>query len=388
VGQSWTGRDLGFYTVQILDNITTCLSDPKTIEIVDGTILPVIDLELDAPMTVCDGTRPDGQLSASVEGETSGYIFDWFDGTTVTATPDFTGPVYAGLAAGDYTLRVTRASTGCVSTAPAVVEDATITPPSPEALVVQHQLSCISFIGQVTSSVNGSISGYTFEWFAGSDGSGAPIGILPDLTGLDAGIYSVRATDRITGCVSDPVAVEVLDQRLDPEFEFELVAAVCETLTGSATLLQTNDVRISEVLWTDQDTGEQLIGLSLYEQPPGRKFDVLVTTIYGCTAAGEVEIPTDINSFNGISPNGDGQNDSWEIACITLFPNNNVKIFNRNGIKVYEADGYNNQDISFDGIGKLGAYLIGEDLPDGTYFYIIDKRDGNPPIRGFLELLR
>jgi len=393
VGQTWDSLDVGTYTVDILDNTTSCVSDPATVEVTDGTIIPDLVLSIDQPLTVCDVARPDGQLSATVNTDTAtavvaGYIFDWWNGTVTTGPPDFTGPVYPGLAAGDYTVRVTRILTGCTAELTGTVVDSTLTPPSPEAEVISHQLSCISLIGAVKADVNGGTSGYSFAWYNGPDGSGTEIGNLPFLSGLDAGIYSVRATDNATGCISDPVPVEVLDKRTDPEFDFTLKAAICETLTGSASLNIRNEVSVANIEWTDKNTGEVLVGVSIYDQPPGRQFDVLVTTVYGCTATGEVEIPTDINSFNGISPNGDGENDSWEIACITLFPNNHIEIYNRNGTLVYMADGYNNADVSFDGIGENGAYLIGKDLPDGTYFYIIDKRDGSPPIRGFLELLR
>ena len=81
-------------------------------------------------------------------------------------------------------------------------------------------------------------------------------------------------------------------------------------------------------------------------------------------------------------------NDDFQIDCITLFPNNNVKVFNRAGILVYEADGYNNREIIFRGVGERGLYMIGEDLPDGTYFFIINKRDGSRPATGYLELMR
>ena len=66
----------------------------------------------------------------------------------------------------------------------------------------------------------------------------------------------------------------------------------------------------------------------------------------------------------------------------------NVKIFNRAGIKIYEADGYNNDDVIFNGIGLNGIYLSSQELPDGTYFYVIDKGDGSRPVTGYLELIR
>ena len=88
-----------------------------------------------------------------------------------------------------------------------------------------------------------------------------------------------------------------------------------------------------------------------------------------------------------MSVNGDNQNDFWVIDCIQNFPSNNVKVFNRSGVKVYEADGYNNNDVIFRGIGEKGLYTLGNELPDGTYFYIIDKRDGSKPVFGYLELV-
>ena len=45
-------------------------------------------------------------------------------------------------------------------------------------------------------------------------------------------------------------------------------------------------------------------------------------------------------------------------------------------------------DKAFTGIGENGVYLAGRELPDGTYFYIIDKRDGSDAIAGYLELIR
>jgi hypothetical protein len=54
----------------------------------------------------------------------------------------------------------------------------------------------------------------------------------------------------------------------------------------------------------------------------------------------------------------------------------------------YEADGYDNQNEVFEGIGKRGVYMTGNELPVGTYFYIIDKRDGSKPRSGYLELVR
>jgi len=59
------------------------------------------------------------------------------------------------------------------------------------------------------------------------------------------------------------------------------------------------------------------------------------------------------------------------IEGISDYPENRISIFNRNGIVVYEGRNYNNSDVSFKGQSKEGTQL-----PEGTYFYTIQIRDG------------
>jgi large repetitive protein len=80
--------------------------------------------------------------------------------------------------------------------------------------------------------------------------------------------------------------------------------------------------------------------------------------------------------------------ETWaKIACIESFATNYVKIFNRAGTLVYEAEGYDNIDVKFDGRSNKGISPLGNNLPDGTYFYVIDKNDGSKPIAGYLEIV-
>jgi hypothetical protein len=55
---------------------------------------------------------------------------------------------------------------------------------------------------------------------------------------------------------------------------------------------------------------------------------------------------------------------------------------------VYMGEGYDNAEIYFDGKSNKGVSPMGINLPDGTYFYVIDKRDGSKPIAGYLELVK
>ncbi|MEQ9128048.1 MAG: MBG domain-containing protein, partial [Thalassospira sp.] len=69
----------------------------------------------------------------------------------------------------------------------------------------------------------------------------------------------------------------------------------------------------------------------------------------------EAAVPQEAEIPQGFSPNGDGVNDMWQVPNIENFPNNTVTIFDRQGNKVYQAKGYNNADVSFEGLASSGA---------------------------------
>jgi gliding motility-associated-like protein len=85
--------------------------------------------------------------------------------------------------------------------------------------------------------------------------------------------------------------------------------------------------------------------------------------------------------FNGISPNGDGKNDTWHILGIEQYPANEVYVFNRWGNQVFEQKGYTNSN-AWDGTWN------GKDLPDGTYFYILNLGGNLGKLEGYLQILR
>ena len=76
--------------------------------------------------------------------------------------------------------------------------------------------------------------------------------------------------------------------------------------------------------------------------------------------------------YNAVSPNGDGINDSFHIAGIDKYPDNSVEIYNRWGVKVFDAKSYNESDNMFRGYSDGRATINrNEKLPTGTYFYIL-----------------
>ncbi|MCL6268237.1 Calx-beta domain-containing protein, partial [Flagellimonas myxillae] len=84
---------------------------------------------------------------------------------------------------------------------------------------------------------------------------------------------------------------------------------------------------------------------------------------------------------NIFSPNnGDGINDLLVLVNHQDYPQNNLQIFDRYGNSVFEMQGY---DSSWNGTRD------GKDVPDGTYFYILDlEGDGTEIVKGWIQIIR
>jgi gliding motility-associated-like protein len=85
----------------------------------------------------------------------------------------------------------------------------------------------------------------------------------------------------------------------------------------------------------------------------------------------------------GFSPNGDGVNDLFVIKGISNYPHNTFTILNRWGSVVYNMHAYDN---TWNGKSSEGLRFGGDDLPDGTYFYILDLGNNEKPYKGFIYI--
>jgi hypothetical protein len=383
------GLGYGTYSVRLTDLNTGCITMGH-IELKDSRVYPVVDVMMDNPLINCDPARPNGQLSATADGgQVGGYSFEWFSGDPKAPPVLSTLNKLIGQTKGTYTVTVTSDLTFCATDGTGVIKDGMVLPPSPLAELVQGRTNCIDPNGWVKASVGGATLGYDFSWYNGAKGGPSPDYIGTDYTNRDVGPYSVTATDLVTGCASLPSLVEVPDLRVIPEAMLTSTPSYCLKPSGSVSLtVATEGIVLSEINWYDESNNRQVsVGPAGYDLPAGY-YRAEFTSSEGCVNQAVVEIGTEILSYNLVSANGDNSNDGWTIDCIDNFPQNNVKVFNRSGVKVYEANGYNNFEVIFRGVGERGLYSLGNEVPEGTYFYIIDKRDGSKPITGYLELVR
>jgi len=108
-------------------------------------------------------------------------------------------------------------------------------------------------------------------------------------------------------------------------------------------------------------------------------------SVSGNNTSTTITYPTDFFIPDGFSPNGDGINDLLVIRGIANYPKNTMAIFNRWGNKVFEASPYQN---TWDGRSMFGVRVGGNELPIGTYFYVLDLHDGSSTYKGSFYLNR
>ncbi|MFS2189414.1 gliding motility-associated C-terminal domain-containing protein, partial [Mucilaginibacter sp. Mucisp84] len=110
-------------------------------------------------------------------------------------------------------------------------------------------------------------------------------------------------------------------------------------------------------------------------------YRLTVTTAGGCQASATIKVNVleQMVIPNAFTPNGDGINDTWSIAGLAAYPNCTVNVFNRYGAGIFHSVGYaKNWNGSFNG------YV----LPAGTYYYVVDLKDGKKPLSGYVTLLK
>lgn len=110
-------------------------------------------------------------------------------------------------------------------------------------------------------------------------------------------------------------------------------------------------------------------------------YTLTVTGRGGCVSSDRVfikvlkgpEIP------NIFSPNGDGIHDRWEIKYLDTYPGGTVEIFNRYGQKIFSSVGYGKP---WDGT------VNGKPVPVGTYYYIVNPKNGRSIMTGYVDVIR
>ena len=82
---------------------------------------------------------------------------------------------------------------------------------------------------------------------------------------------------------------------------------------------------------------------------------------------------------NIFSPNGDGIHDTWIIKYLDTYPGGTVEVFNRYGQLIFRSVNYS---VPWDGT------INGKQVPMGTYYYIVDPKNGRKLMSGYVDIIR
>ncbi len=113
-------------------------------------------------------------------------------------------------------------------------------------------------------------------------------------------------------------------------------------------------------------------------------YKIIVTNpITNCTATDSITIGVFSNLLvpNVFTPNNDGNNDRWEMPALAIYPNAQVTVFNRWGVKIIDTKNYHLKP--WDGTYK------GVPVPTGTYIYYINLNNtAKERLKGTLMIVR
>ena len=110
-------------------------------------------------------------------------------------------------------------------------------------------------------------------------------------------------------------------------------------------------------------------------------YKLYLTGIGGCTVSDTMFVKLLLSPIvpNAFSPNGDGINDRWRIQYLESYPGATVDVYNRYGQLVFSSIEYS---VDWDGT------VNGKPLPIGTYYYVINPKNGRKIISGSVTIIR
>ena len=158
------------------------------------------------------------------------------------------------------------------------------------------------------------------------------------------------------------------------------------TTSGNTSICAGTPVTLSAAGTTNYQWNDGLGNTNSIVVSPTENTTYTVTGIdaNGCesTEAINVSIITAgcLNIPSAFTPNGDGQNDVWNITGLIDYPDIKVAVYNRWGSEVYNSEvGY---PSPWDGTYNGGL------LPAATYYYVIELGNGFDNITGTINTIR
>ncbi|SFT91671.1 gliding motility-associated C-terminal domain-containing protein, partial [Lishizhenia tianjinensis] len=351
-----SGLQPGSYTVTVTDangcsaQATDAIAEPESMQM----------------QTVVQGAtceHANGSITTTVSGGVVPYQYIWSNSVTSADIID--------VVSGVYTVIVTDANGCTISSTDTVSSSSNLA-----GYVTTEDALCY---GENTGVANIVIESgnapYVFDWSSGDT--------TEMVSDLYAGSYSIMVEDSF-GCElelffnvgepEDALSVDLYSPTLNDIYNIsqwgESDGSIQATAYGG-----------TEEYYYEWSTGENTS--DIYNLTADTYY-ITVTDANGCEVKSEIKLlqPMELEMPEGISPNGDNDNDYFVIRGIDAYPSNVITIYNRWGNVVYEQSGYNNE--------WEGHNNSGQELPDGTYFVIFHPTGSasEKTLTGYVDLRR
>lgn len=327
-----------------------------TITLKNRPLAPVI-----APIAaLCEG----GTIQFSVTA-VPGAAYQWTGPGNFTSA--LQNPVIANSTAahsGTYSLTVT--TNGCVSPPSAVVVTVNTIP----QFTLAGNTQICEGQGSVLSVIPGNFTpnAVVYTWY--HDGGQLDGIVASAIEVSETGLYKVEVGSN--GCTSSR---EISVVQNTNAFTVELESG-CRNTEYVITVANLSDMPGASFAWTGpkgySHTGQEAV---ITDGASGEYF-VEVTNAEGCSQNASIVVGnTSCFIPRGISPNGDGLNDSFDLSNLDI---RHIEIFNRYGLQVYEKDEY---------ISEWHGQSYRGELPTGVYYYVLTLSAGKE-VTGWVYLQR
>jgi gliding motility-associated-like protein len=269
---------------------------------------------------------------------------------------------------GSYFFTITDNSTGCSSSdsifleAPDVIDITALT---------YSNISCFGGSnGQIQISAT-SQSALTYNWTPN-------VSTTSSAQNLSIGTYTVTLTNE-DGCQVDTNSTLIQPNPLQINLIGSQISE-CGEANGFINVQGSGGFGNLTYNWNNAQTGASLEGIDagtyILTLSDANQCNLTDTFSIECLPLIDVVAP------QFLSPNGDNLNDIWLLQNTAQYPELEVKIFNRWGSLVYEAQPYLND---WNGWSEKGSPE--GPLPAATYFYYIyTHKKSQEPLKGYIEI--
>lgn len=240
-----------------------------------------------------------------------------------------------------------------------------------QILLPTDTFTCLNTPITLLATTTGGHGAMQYLW---NDGS---IGNATIALGTSAQTYTVTVKDGCQQIRQDSILVKILEKA---SFAIETGPTTCNNVPVTINLIGAPSANAFYTWNFDGGSVNSGTNQGPYEvtYPRGGVYTILAIIIDGpCIIIDSAEVAIEdceVTAPNIITPNNDGFNDALVFGGLEAFPGSLLQVYNRWGNLVFEDANYSNN-------------WMGDALPEGTYFYVLNV-NGGKPVSSSLAIIR